>query len=79
MALILVVVVAGGLGLWLHRWWLLALPPAAALGALLVLAMPGSHVDPDNPLAFLLLLIEVFLAVGILLRRRVPPLPTLST
>ena len=78
MTLIVVVAVAVGLGLRPRRWCLLALPPAAALGALLVLGMPGAHVDSDNSLAFLLLLIEVFLAVGILLSRRVPPLPTLS-
>ena len=75
--LILFAAVAGGLAVWLPRWWLLALPPTAAVGAGLLMAMPGTRIDPDNPLAFLLILTEAFLAAGIVLgrRRRRPTVP----
>jgi hypothetical protein len=75
-ALILVAVLTGSLGAVVRRWWLLALPAAAAVGAGFLLVMPGTRVDPDNPLAFLLLLMEVCLASGVLLgKRHHPPAP----
>ena len=41
------------------------------------MAMPGTRIDPDSPLAFLLILTEAFLAAGIVLgrRRRRPTVP----
>ncbi|WP_131740893.1 hypothetical protein [Actinomadura roseirufa] len=70
MSLFLVAVLATALGTWLRRWWLLMLPIAAATGAALLLAMPGTRVDADNPLPFLLVLIELFLAVGVTAGKR---------
>ena len=73
MVVVLVAVLAFTVGLWSRRWWLLALPPAAAGGAALLLALPGTHVDADNPLVFLLLLTEILLGAGVTLgRRRLP-------
>lgn len=63
--MLLLVVVAGGAGWLVRRWWLLALPLAMVAGALLMLAMPGSSINPDNPLLFMTLLLEAALAAGI--------------
>lgn len=68
MTLVILVLAAGGIGAWLRRWWLLALPPAAAVGAVVLLAMPGSHITADTPLPFLLIVVEA--AVGIVLGGR---------
>jgi hypothetical protein len=69
MALLLLVVVGVAAGAWVARWWLLTLPLAMLSGAGLLLAM-GSKINPDNPLPFLFLLLELGLAAGILIRRR---------
>jgi len=65
MTLILLALIAAGAGWLIHSWWLLTLPLAMAAGALLLLAMPGSSINPDNPLLFLTLLLEAALAAGI--------------
>ena len=70
MIMILLALVAGGLGWWKPRLWLLALPVAAAGGTGFLLAMPGTRVDPDTPLPFLLVLVEACLAAGVLFGRR---------
>ena len=70
MTLVILALATGGIGAWLRRWWLLALPPAAAVGAGVVLVMPGSHVTSDNPLPFLLVVVEAALAIGIALGSR---------
>jgi hypothetical protein len=59
--------VAAGIGV--ARWWLLTLPLAMVAGAGLLLAM-GSKIDQDNPLLFLVLLLELSLAAGIVTRKR---------
>jgi len=75
---LMIVAAAAGLGVWLRRWWLLALPIAAATGAAFLLVMPGTHVDPDNPLAFLLIAVEASMAAGIALGNRVRRTPTMA-
>jgi hypothetical protein len=70
MALIMLAVAAAAVGAVVGRWWLLALPLAAAAGAAFLVAMPGTRIDQDNPLAFLVILLELGLLVGILLRKR---------
>jgi hypothetical protein len=54
---------------WVARWWLLTLPLAMVGGAGLLLAM-GSTINQDNPLLFLVVLLELGLAAGIVLRKR---------
>jgi len=49
--------------------WLLTLPLAMVAGAGLLLAM-GSKINQDTPLLFLVLLLELSLATGIVMRRR---------
>jgi hypothetical protein len=73
MSVLMVAVVAVAAGLFVRRWWVLAVPPAMAAGALLVMAMPGNSINPDNPLAFLFISLELFLAAGILTARRLHP------
>lgn len=73
MSLLILAVVAVGAGLFVRRWWLLAVPPAMAAGPLLVMAMPGNTVNPDNPLPFLLISLELLLAAGVLTARRIHP------
>lgn len=63
------VVAAALLGAWVHLWWLIALPLAALCGVAAVMAMPGAHVDPENPRVFLAVTCEVALAAGIALRQ----------
>ena len=69
MGLLLVAAVALAAGAWIARWWLLTLPLAMVAGAGLLLAM-GSKINQDNPLLFLVLLLELSLAAGIVMRRR---------
>ena len=69
MALFLIAVVAIAAGAVVARWWLLSLPLAMIAGAGLLLAM-GSKINQDNPLVFLVLLLELGLAVGIVTRKR---------
>ena len=69
MGLILVALVAVATGAWVARWWLLTLPPAMVVGAGLLLVM-GSKINQDNPLLFLVVLLELGLAAGIVMRRR---------
>ena len=69
MGLLLVAAVALAAGAWVARWWLLTLPLAMVAGAGLLLAM-GSKINQDNPLLFLVLLLELSLAAGIVMRRR---------
>jgi peptidoglycan/LPS O-acetylase OafA/YrhL len=69
MSLVLLAIVAGGVGALVRRWWLLALPLTMGVGAALLLAIPGSTIDPDNPLVFLVVLLETALAAGILSAR----------
>jgi hypothetical protein len=69
MGLFLVAVVAVAAGAWVARWWLLTLPLAMVAGAGLLLAM-GTKINPDNPLLFLVILLELGLATGIIMRRR---------
>ena len=71
--LAVVAVVAVAAGLFVRRWWVLAVPPAMAAGALLVMAMPGNTINPDNPLPFLLICLELLLAAGILTARHIHP------
>ena len=73
MTLILLALVAAAAGWLIHRWWLLTLPIAMAAGALLLLAMPGSTINPDNPRLFLTLLLETALAAGIATNRLTTP------
>jgi hypothetical protein len=74
MALFLVATVAVAAGAWVARWWLLTLPLAMVGGAGLLLAM-GSKINQDNPLLFLVVLLELGLAAGIVLRKRASGLP----
>ena len=69
LGLILVAAVGIAAGAWVARWWLLTLPLAMVAGAGLLLAM-GSQINQDNPLLFLVLLLELSLATGIVMRRR---------
>ena len=69
MALFVVATVAVVVGAWVARWWLLTLPLAMVGGAGLLLAM-GSKINQDNPLLFLVILLELGLAAGILTRKR---------
>ncbi len=63
------------LGLWVARWWLLALPLVVVAAAAALLMLPGVSFDRDNPLFFLTVLLELALAAGIsagrYVRRRV--------
>jgi hypothetical protein len=52
------------------RWWLLTLPAAMAAGASHLLLMPGTRIDGNNPVPFLLPLLQGALILGILARRR---------
>ena len=65
----LVAAVGIAAGALVARWWLLTLPLAMVAGAALLLAM-GSKINQDNPLLFLVLLLELSLATGIVMRRR---------
>ncbi len=69
LGLFLVAAVGIAAGAWVARWWLLTLPLAMVAGAGLLLAM-GSQINQDNPLLFLVLLLELSLATGIVMRRR---------
>ncbi len=69
LGLFLVAAVGIAAGAWVARWWLLTLPLAMVAGAGLLLAM-GSKINQDNPLLFLVLLLELSLATGIVMRRR---------
>jgi len=69
MALFLVAAVAVAIGSAVARWWLLTLPLAMLAGAGLLLAM-GSKINQDNPLLFLVVLLEFGLAAGIAIRKR---------
>ena len=69
MALFLIAVVAIAAGAVVARWWLLSLPVAMIAGAGLLLAM-GSRINPDNPLLFLVVLLELGLGAGIVIRKR---------
>jgi hypothetical protein len=71
MALFLIAAVAVAAGAWVARWWLLTLPLAMVAGAGLLLAM-GSKINPDNPLLFLVVLLELGLAAGVVIRKRLP-------
>ena len=73
MSLLILAVIAVAAGLLVRRWWVLAVPPAAAAGALLVMAVPGNAINTDNPLPFLLICLELFLAAGILTARHIHP------
>jgi hypothetical protein len=64
-SVVLLAIVAAGVGALVRRWWLLALPLAMGVGAALLLGMPGSTIDRDNPLVFLVVLMEIALAAGI--------------
>jgi len=68
-ALLIIAAVALAVGAWVARWWLLTLPLAMVAGAGLLLAM-GSKINQDNPLLFLVVLLELSLAAGIVMRRR---------
>ena len=68
-ALLIIAAVALAVGAWVARWWLLTLPLAMVAGAGLLLAM-GSRINQDNPLLFLVVLLELSLAAGIVMRRR---------
>ena len=65
----IVAAVAVAIGTWVARWWLLTLPLAMVAGAGLLLAM-GSKIDQDNPLLFVVILLELSLAAGIVMRKR---------
>jgi len=67
--LLIIVTVALAVGAWVARWWLLTLPLAMVAGAGLLLAM-GSRINQDNPLLFLVVLLELGLAAGIVTRKR---------
>jgi len=69
LTLFLIAAVAVFAGAWVARWWLLTLPLAMLGGAGLLLAM-GSTISQDNPLLFLVVLLELGLVVGVLMRRR---------
>ena len=69
MALFLIAVAAVAAGAWVARWWLLTLPLAMVAGAGLLLAM-GSTINQDNPLPFLVALLELGLGAGIVIRKR---------
>ncbi|TME45633.1 MAG: hypothetical protein E6I60_15645 [Chloroflexi bacterium] len=69
MALLIIAAVALAVGAWVAHWWLLTLPLALVAGAGLLLAM-GSKINQDNPLLFLVVLLELGLAAGIVMRRR---------
>jgi hypothetical protein len=69
MALFLIAVTAVAAGAWLARWWLLTLPLAMLGGAGLLLSM-GSKIDQDNPLLFVVVLLELGLAAGVVTRKR---------
>ena len=69
MTLFITATVALVAGAWVARWWLLTLPLAMVAGAGLLLAM-GSKINPDNPLLFLVVLLELSFAAGIVMRRR---------
>jgi hypothetical protein len=69
MALFLIAVVAIAAGAWIARWWLLTLPLAMVAGAGLLLVM-GSKINQDNPLLFLVVLLELGLAAGVVIRKR---------
>ena len=58
MALFIVAAAAIAAGAVVARWWLLSLPVAMIAGAGLLLAM-GSRINPDNPLLFLVVLLEL--------------------
>ena len=68
-ALLIIAAVALAVGAWVAHWWLLTLPLALVAGAGLLLAM-GSKINQDNPLLFLVVLLELGLAAGIVMRRR---------
>lgn len=74
MELFIIAVIAVAAGAWVARWWLLTLPLAMAAGAGLLLAM-GSTINKDNPVLFLVLLLELGLAAGIVVRNRLSALP----
>ncbi len=69
MALFIIGAVAVAAGAWVARWWLLTLPLAMVAGAGLLLAM-GSTINQDNPLPFLVALLELGLGAGIVIRKR---------
>jgi hypothetical protein len=69
MALFIVAAAAIAAGGVVARWWLLSLPVVMIAGAGLLLAM-GSKINPDNPLLFLVVLLELGLAAGIVIRKR---------
>jgi hypothetical protein len=73
-ALLIVATGALAAGAWVARWWLLTLPLAMLGGAGLLLAM-GSTINQDNPLLFLVVLLELGLAAGIAMRKRASGLP----
>jgi hypothetical protein len=69
MGLVIVVTAAVAAGAWVARWWLLTLPLAMLGSAGLLLAM-GSKINQDNPLLFVVVLLELGLAAGIVVRKR---------
>lgn len=74
MELLIIAAIAIAAGAWVARWWLLTLPLAMAAGAGLLLAM-GSTINKDNPVLFIVLLLELGLAAGIVGRSRLSALP----
>jgi hypothetical protein len=48
------------------RWWLLVLPVTAAVSAVVVLALLRAPLGRDTPVPFMLVLIEAFMAVGVI-------------
>ena len=60
----MVVALALLVGVRVSRWWLLALPPLAVAATVGGLALAGSAMSRDTPVPFLLLVVELFLAVG---------------
>lgn len=74
MELLIIAVITVAAGAWVARWWLLTLPLAMAAGAGLLLAM-GSTINKDNPVLFIVLLLELGLAAGIVGRSRLSALP----
>ena len=77
MSVVLLAIVAEGVGALVRRWWLLTLPLVMGVGAVLLLAMPGSTIDLDNPLVFLVVLLEMTWPLDRQRRvREPPPIPT---
>jgi peptidoglycan/LPS O-acetylase OafA/YrhL len=69
MTMMLLAVIALVSGLLVRRWWLVTLPLAMGAGALLLMAMPGNSINPDNPLPFTILLLAVCLVAGVIAGR----------